>query len=102
MAETQLQILSDLHLEAPVAYDLFTITPSAPCLALLGDIGNVKDAGFFEFLQQQLANFQAVFLVLGNHEPYHSGWEEAKAKLRSFSDDMRRVSQTGKKQGEFI
>jgi len=102
MAETQLQILSDLHLEAPAAYDVFTIIPKAPYLALLGDIGNVKDAGFFEFLQQQLANFQAVFLVLGNHEPYHCDWEEAKAKLACFGDGMRQVSQMGKKQGEFV
>lgn len=103
MAEMQLQILSDLHLEAPVEYGVFTITPKAPFLALLGDIGNVKDAGFFEFLRQQLANFQVVFLVLGNHEPYHSSWAEAKVKLKRFGHDMRQLSsQTGKKQGEFV
>jgi hypothetical protein len=35
------QILSDLHSEAPKAYDVFNILPKAPYLALLGDIGNV-------------------------------------------------------------
>lgn len=45
------QILSDLHLEAPKAYDLFDIVPKAPYLALLGDIGNVKDDGLFIFLE---------------------------------------------------
>ncbi|KAH8665288.1 hypothetical protein BGZ60DRAFT_506259 [Tricladium varicosporioides] len=35
------QVLSDLHLEAPKAYDFFNIIPKAPYLALLGDIGNV-------------------------------------------------------------
>ncbi|KAB5586201.1 hypothetical protein GE09DRAFT_1210776 [Coniochaeta sp. 2T2.1] len=34
-----IQILSDLHLESPKAYDTFEVTPSAPYLALLGDIG---------------------------------------------------------------
>ena len=36
-----LQILSDLHLDAPKAYDVFKIVPKAPYLALLGDVGNV-------------------------------------------------------------
>lgn len=35
------QIVSDLHLELPKAYDVFEIAPKAPYLALLGDIGNV-------------------------------------------------------------
>jgi hypothetical protein len=34
-----IQIVSDLHLEAPKAYDVFDIVPQAPYLALLGDIG---------------------------------------------------------------
>lgn len=36
-----IQILSDLHLEAPKAYDVFDIISKAPYLALLNDIGNV-------------------------------------------------------------
>jgi hypothetical protein len=40
-AVMELQILSDLHLESPKAYDLYDIPPKAPLLALLGDIGNV-------------------------------------------------------------
>lgn len=35
------QIISDLHLEAPKGYDIFDIVPTAPYLALLGDISNV-------------------------------------------------------------
>jgi len=35
------QIVSDLHLETPKAYDIFEIEPKAPVLALLGDIGNI-------------------------------------------------------------
>ena len=83
-----IQILSDLHLEAPKGYDVFEITPKAPFLALLGDIGNVakhKD-GLLGFLARQLEQFRAVFFVPGNHEAYHSSWSETLAILRDFED----------------
>ena len=51
----EFQILSDLHLENPSAYDVFGISPHAPYLALLGDISVVEDAGFFTFIETQLA-----------------------------------------------
>ncbi|OJJ42609.1 hypothetical protein ASPZODRAFT_76546 [Penicilliopsis zonata CBS 506.65] len=79
------QIVSDLHLEAPAAYDLFEIPARAPFLALLGDIGNVKDAGLFSFLETQLGVFQVVFFLLGNHEPYHTNWTSAKERIHAFS-----------------
>ncbi|KAJ2983649.1 hypothetical protein NQ176_g539 [Zarea fungicola] len=84
MAETQLQILSDLHLEAPDAYDVFQIEPKAPYLALLGDIGYIRDEGFFRFLRKQLQVFRVVFLVIGNHEPYFINWREAKSRIERF------------------
>ncbi|KAK2745545.1 hypothetical protein FQN57_003670 [Myotisia sp. PD_48] len=102
MSETRLQILSDLHLEAPAAYDLFSIAPKTPYLALLGDIGYVKDKGFFDFLRQQLANFKIVFFVLGNHEPYHSDWSTAKNKIKEFQDSLKNASEGGEVLGEFV
>ncbi|TQV97558.1 Ser/Thr protein phosphatase superfamily [Cordyceps javanica] len=84
MAETRVQILSDLHLESPDGYDIFHVEPNAPYLALLGDIGYVKDDGFFCFLRCQLEVFRVVFLVLGNHEPYCSSWPGAKARVEAF------------------
>lgn len=98
-----LQILSDLHLETPASYDLFHIPAQAPYLVLLGDIGNVKDDGFFEFIETQLHKFQIVFFLLGNHEPYYSNWSTAWAKIRAFSDmlNTKRQSQS-KKLGEFV
>ncbi|KIX02729.1 uncharacterized protein Z518_08671 [Rhinocladiella mackenziei CBS 650.93] len=102
MAETRIQVLSDLHLETPATYDIFTIPPHSPTLALLGDIGYVQDAGFFEFLQQQLSNFRLVLFVLGNHEPYHSNWTDVKTRLGRFSDDMQKWFLEGKIAGEFI
>jgi hypothetical protein len=84
------QLVSDIHLEAPPAYDLFDIPSKAPYLALLGDIGYVKDDGFFAFVEAQLRKFQVVFLVSGNHEPWHSTWATAKDRLKHFSDTIRK------------
>lgn len=77
----KLQILSDLHLESPAAYDVFDITPTAEYLALLGDIGYTKDAGLISFLHKQLPRFEIIFFVLGNHEPYHSSYAASKQQL---------------------
>ncbi|KIW29043.1 uncharacterized protein PV07_04889 [Cladophialophora immunda] len=91
------QIMSDLHLEAPSAYDVFSITPKSSCLALLGDIGNIKDKGFFPFLEVQLKKFEHVFFLLGNHEPYHSSFAKVRAQIQDFSDkiDQRRSAKKG-------
>ncbi|OQU98525.1 hypothetical protein CLAIMM_04299 [Cladophialophora immunda] len=91
------QIMSDLHLEAPSAYDVFSIAPKSSCLALLGDIGNIKDKGFFPFLEAQLKKFEHVFFLLGNHEPYHSSWAKVKSQIQDFSDkvDQRRLAKKG-------
>ncbi|OAG45195.1 hypothetical protein AYO21_00543 [Fonsecaea monophora] len=91
------QIMSDLHLESPAAYDVFSITPKAPYLALLGDIGNIKDEGFFHFLEAQLLKFEHVFFLLGNHEPYHSSWAKVKTKLQDFAEkiEQRRAAKKG-------
>ncbi|KAJ9223640.1 hypothetical protein DTO169C6_3992 [Paecilomyces variotii] len=102
MDEIQIQLLSDLHLETPSAYDIFTITPKAPFLALLGDIGYVKDDGFFDFIRTQLQRFRVVFLVLGNHEPYHSNWTETKSKVLRFKHDADHMFQEGEITGKFI
>ncbi|KAA8651594.1 hypothetical protein EYZ11_002220 [Aspergillus tanneri] len=83
------QILSDLHLENPCAYDAFDVPPQAPYLALLGDIGNVRDEGLFLFLEVQLRKFQIVFFLLGNHEPYHFSWTTARERVVSFEQTIR-------------
>ncbi|KAM0136136.1 hypothetical protein ACHAP3_004759 [Botrytis cinerea] len=66
------QILSDLHLEVCSQYHTFAIPPVAPYLILAGDIGRLIDyEGYLAFLAKQTAQFEKVFLVLGNHEFYH-------------------------------
>ena len=52
------QILSDLHLETPRAYDVYTFPSVAPYLALLGDIGTFQQKGLLKFLDQQLFQVQ--------------------------------------------
>lgn len=92
-----IQILSDLHLESPKAYDLYTIPPKAPYLALLGDIGNVvahKD-DILAFLTRHLCQFKAILFVPGNHEAYHSSWEETIAILSAFEEQVERDSSLG-------
>lgn len=86
------QILSDLHLEAPKAYDVFEIIPKAPYLALLGDIGNVASHRdeYFAFLTLQLKQFEAVLFVPGNHEAYHTNWPDTLKILRAFEIDVRK------------
>lgn len=90
-----IQILSDLHLEAPKSYDLFEIIPIAPCLPLIGDIGCVKDTEYLSFLERQLSKFKTVFLIFGNHEPYHSSWATTRQKLRQFEEEMRVKNSAG-------
>lgn len=99
-----LQIVSDLHLESPIAYDIFEITPKAPYLALLGDIGYLvqHEAEYVEFLKRQLSNFRIVFLVLGNHEPWHSTWDKCLQIARRWE---RELNENGGKQagsGELV
>lgn len=85
-----IQVVSDLHLESPKAYDVYQIKPNALYLALLGDIGCVSDPGYLAFLATQLSQFRVVFHLLGNHEPYGSTWPAVLATLREFQQDNRR------------
>jgi hypothetical protein len=92
-----IQIISDLHLETPKAYDVHEIPAKAPYLALLGDIGYVvshKD-DCLDFLTRQLSQFQVVFFVPGNHEAYHSDWPETLRTLRAFEEATRGQASLG-------
>lgn len=94
------QIVSDLHLETPKAYDIFEIEPKAPILALLGDIGNIvlHKEDCLAFLTRQLARFRAVLFVPGNHEAYHSDWPRTLDTLRAFEQQV----QSDDAIGEFV
>ncbi|KAL4970451.1 acyl-CoA dehydrogenase/oxidase [Aspergillus stella-maris] len=97
-----LQVVSDLHLENPRAYDLFHIPRKAPYLALLGDIGTVKDDKLFAFLEVQLQTFELVFFLLGNHEPYDSNWSFVRDRVKKFQDDIDRRREQEPGLGKFV
>lgn len=101
-AEDHIQVISDLHLENPTAYDVFEIPPRAPHLALIGDIGHAKDDGLYHFLRKQLEAFETVFYVLGNHEPYHTCWHFTKSRLRDFETSIDGERQSTKSLGRFV
>ncbi|RDW79064.1 uncharacterized protein DSM5745_05916 [Aspergillus mulundensis] len=85
---TSFQILSDLHLEATKSYRTFSIPAHSPNLILAGDIGRLIDyADYLYFLQQQTAQFERVFLVLGNHEFYGLSYDEGVQKAGELADE---------------
>ena len=106
MDSLKFQLMSDLHLETPQArpsYSDFKIQPQCPYLALLGDIGNVGDSRLFAFLEEQLHNFQIVFYLLGNHEPYGTSRQTAQTTLRTFANKMEELRSTrGSTIGQFV
>jgi predicted phosphodiesterase len=79
----RVQILSDLHLEVGQQYSAFDFPATASFLLLAGDIGRLIDHDAYRgFLESQVARYQKVFLVLGNHEfyglDYQSGLDAAR------------------------
>lgn len=97
------QIVSDLHLESPKAYDIFEVEPRAPYLALLGDIGYTKhEEEYLGFIARHLRLFRIVFLVLGNHEPWHSTWDDSKALMRDFEQINQEERMNDTSLGKFV
>lgn len=84
-----IQIISDLHLEDHGDYSSLGITPSAPYLALVGDIGIIEDVGYFNFIRYLLPKFVPVFMIFGNHEAHYSGWQSIKQKFKEFEAEMK-------------
>lgn len=83
MAPVLFQIMSDLHLETHPSYN-YPFKQKAPYLALLGDIGLIRDDQIFQFLEKQTNQYWVVFFLLGNHEPTDLNLDAAKAKMRAF------------------
>lgn len=69
---TGIQIISDTHLEFRTPKTLPLIHKHADNLALLGDIGKPFMASYSHFLGEQALKFDNVFVIMGNHEYYHS------------------------------
>lgn len=83
----RLQLLSDLHLEierGDTPLYTYDFPQTAPNLALLGDVGWTRDDRLFDWLDIQLARFERVFFVPGNHEPYGSSLVSQSASIFSY------------------
>jgi Calcineurin-like phosphoesterase len=107
MALITFQVMSDLHLETPLArptYDEFSpsITPQSPYLALLGDIGYASDSRLFTFLENQLRSFSIVFFLLGNHEAYGTTYVAAKANVEAFAARIEDERDPSSEVGRFV
>jgi|UniRef100_A0A6C0BKZ3 hypothetical protein len=79
------QYFSDLHLEfypILVNFDSFQITPCAPYLLLAGDLGNIFDSTYEEFLRYVSELYRYVFITTGNHEYYRRA-QVSPARLES-------------------
>lgn len=67
----EIQLISDLHLEffSNSNYSNFVI-PSAPNLAICGDLGYPSMVNYKEFIALCAKDFKKVFIITGNHEYY--------------------------------
>lgn len=99
---TQLQYVSDIHLETHhnTGKDIFNkiLKPSAPYLALCGDIGYPGAQLYEPFLKYCSDNFEHVFYIAGNHEYYNDMKAIKYLKTKQFieksvsDDELRRIS----------
>ncbi|KAF3909043.1 hypothetical protein ABW21_db0201335 [Orbilia brochopaga] len=90
-----IQIISDLHLHLGDGelYEIFEPDPAAPYLALLGNIGRLKDEGFWDFLRRMMNHYKIVFFVPGNIEPYGTSWLYTLETLNKFAADTDREAE---------
>lgn len=93
----QIQYVSDLHLEhhdkqneGYIIPSMF-LKPSAPYLALCGDIGNPDLAAYEAFLAWCSRSYRLVFLVAGNHE-YYNYRSPGKSDISARKDKLRSIT----------
>lgn len=94
----RIQIVSDVHLEfydggAPDLLEI--LTPSAPVLALLGDMHTpadpLKEANYRKFLLQCCEHFDRVLVLMGNHEFWTPSRDKFGKDIRKSAEDIREV-----------
>jgi predicted MPP superfamily phosphohydrolase len=99
---SKIQYLSDIHLETHhnTSKQLFEkiLKPSAPYLALCGDIGYPGAQLYEPFLQYCSENFEHIFYIAGNHEFYNDTKSIKYLKTKKFiensvsEEELRRIS----------
>jgi hypothetical protein len=98
----QIQYVSDIHLETHhnTSKSIFEkiLKPSAPYLALCGDIGYPGAKLYEPFLKYCSDNFEHIFYIAGNHEYYNDLKAIKYLKNKRFiensisDEDLRRIS----------
>jgi len=98
----KIQYVSDIHLETHhnTSKSIFEkiLKPSAPYLALCGDIGYPGTQLYEPFLEYCSKNFEHVFYIAGNHEFYNDTKAIKYLKTKQFieksvsEDELRRIS----------
>jgi hypothetical protein len=98
----KIQYLSDIHLEThnntPKSIFAEILKPSAPYLALCGDIGYPGTQLYEPFLEYCSKNFEHVFYIAGNHEYYNDMKAIKYLKTKQFiersmpDEELRRIS----------
>jgi predicted MPP superfamily phosphohydrolase len=97
-----IQYVSDIHLEthyntSELIFEKI-LKPSAPYLALCGDIGYPGAPLYEPFLQYCSENFEHVFYIAGNHEYYNNTRAIKYLKTKSFieasvsEEELKRIS----------
>lgn len=74
-----IQFISDTHLEHLVRQ--VTIVKNADAIALLGDIGWIREESYWNFVSTMSQSYRVVFLLSGNHECYGYRVHEVDRKI---------------------
>jgi hypothetical protein len=89
-----IQYASDLHLELYPKLETFVdilakpTEPDVSTLVLCGDIGNLQEREVLrKFLLYCAATWENVFYIPGNHEYYHSNYDDANQQLDELCKD---------------
>jgi len=82
-----IQIVSDLHLDFvkhPIKNWREIITPSAPCLAILGDTCELTNMSLFQYFLEAISpHWEHILILNGNHEFYGYKPRQNKEKLEA-------------------
>lgn len=76
-SDFRVQYMSDLHLELFPGFRIAPEDVAASVLLLAGDIGDPGSDEYRAFMLDCALKFEAVYVVLGNHEGYGRSWDEA-------------------------